>query len=215
MKIMLISMDLISNVSTTRLQILEPKFNSPDVLIHYTKNNSDPLLDGFVTKNYIPVHSSCTLQLIGAKIDNTISPLYTYEINYSNKSDKFVCHQIKKEEYIFDESYKTEVFDNTALIQLDDNSVVRSRYYPTDPSIDLDRCTYLRVTSAYRNRLDKIAYDFYNNPEYWWVIAESNRDVIIDPLNVPVGTNLILPDITDVSFRGQLARNLERSDFKL
>lgn len=43
-------------------------------------------------------------------------------------------------------------------------------------------------------RLDTLAYQYYGDPDYWWVIALANR--IMDPFTLPVGQQLRIP--TDV-----------------
>ena len=34
---------------------------------------------------------------------------------------------------------------------------------------------------------------YYNTPKYWWIIALSNY--ILDPFDIPVGTNLRIPPL--------------------
>lgn len=41
------------------------------------------------------------------------------------------------------------------------------------------------------DRLDLLAYRYYGDEEYWWVIALSNR--ILDPFSLVVGTKLRIP----------------------
>lgn len=52
--------------------------------------------------------------------------------------------------------------------------------------------TFFKVTYQYENRLDLIAFKFYNNQLYWWVIAYASN--IKDPFNVPSGTVLRIPN---------------------
>lgn len=53
--------------------------------------------------------------------------------------------------------------------------------------------TYITVTTETENRLDLIAYNKYGSARYWWIIAMANY--IIDPFDVPIGTNLRIPPI--------------------
>lgn len=53
---------------------------------------------------------------------------------------------------------------------------------------------YYTVTIEDANRLDIISNYFYNTPRFWWVVALANY--ILDPFDVPVGTNLRIPPIT-------------------
>jgi hypothetical protein len=50
---------------------------------------------------------------------------------------------------------------------------------------------YITVDENYENRLDKVAYDYYNTVLLWWVIAQASN--IRNPLYVPVGTVLRIP----------------------
>lgn len=43
------------------------------------------------------------------------------------------------------------------------------------------------------DRLDALANRFYQRSDYWWVIADANPGVSIDPL--PVGTLLRIPNV--------------------
>ena len=52
--------------------------------------------------------------------------------------------------------------------------------------------SYHIVTQKDVNRLDLVAYQYYNNSLLWWVIAEASN--ITDPFNVPINTVLRIPD---------------------
>lgn len=52
---------------------------------------------------------------------------------------------------------------------------------------------YTVVTNITKDRLDIIANEYYGTPRYWWIIAQANY--IIDPFDVPVGTQLRIPSI--------------------
>lgn len=54
-----------------------------------------------------------------------------------------------------------------------------------------DEDQYTTVTNITKDRLDIIANEYYGTPRYWWVIAQANY--IIDPFDVPVGTQLRIP----------------------
>jgi hypothetical protein len=43
-------------------------------------------------------------------------------------------------------------------------------------------------------RLEQIAYKYYNNPEYWWVIPEYNPE-ILDFTNIKPNTILRIPNV--------------------
>lgn len=59
---------------------------------------------------------------------------------------------------------------------------------------------FFTVTESEENRLDLVSYSYYGTPNYWWVIAIANY--IIDPFNVPVGTNLRIPPIVSLYNEG-------------
>ena len=53
---------------------------------------------------------------------------------------------------------------------------------------------YIPVNTRYENRLDLVAYDYYNNVNLWWFIALASD--IRNPLDVPEGTTLRIPPLT-------------------
>lgn len=54
--------------------------------------------------------------------------------------------------------------------------------------------TYHRIESHELNRLDLLAYKYYQNPLLWWVIAQANN--IFDPFSeISVGTLIRIPSI--------------------
>jgi nucleoid-associated protein YgaU len=71
-----------------------------------------------------------------------------------------------------------------------------SRYYFSIPGyqeipVSSNDLAYT-VQSGEEGRLDKISYKFYDNVQYWWVIAVAND--IINPLSVKAGDSLRIPD---------------------
>ena len=63
------------------------------------------------------------------------------------------------------------------------------------PESENDR--YYQVESGDKNRLDLIAYKYYNKANLWWVIALAND--IRNPLEIEVGEILRIP-ATDVLY---------------
>lgn len=55
------------------------------------------------------------------------------------------------------------------------------------------RDLYHEVSSGERGKLDIIAYRYYGNVRFWWVIAQANR--VINPLRLEPGTQLRIPPI--------------------
>ena len=64
---------------------------------------------------------------------------------------------------------------------------------------------YMTVSLREENRLDIISNDYYNTPNYWWVIALGNY--IIDPFTIPVGTYLRIPQISSLYNQGEVLNN--------
>lgn len=60
--------------------------------------------------------------------------------------------------------------------------------------------SYHLITIEDENRLDMIALSYYGTPRYWWVIALANN--IIDPFDVPKGTELRIPLIETLFNKG-------------
>lgn len=59
---------------------------------------------------------------------------------------------------------------------------------------NLGNITYDVHTYVEGQRLDQIAFNYYNRPSLWWVIAEFNPQ-IKDPMNIAPGTKLIIPHV--------------------
>ena len=70
----------------------------------------------------------------------------------------------------------------------DGRNVYRSRIYPEIPLSDND----IYVASETGDRLDTIAYQYYNNSSYWWIIASANN-IHNAPFGLKDGTILRIP----------------------
>lgn len=57
---------------------------------------------------------------------------------------------------------------------------------------DLGLMSYSEYRWKSGDRLDQLATDFYRDPEKWWIIAESNPE-ILDIQRIPAGTVLRIP----------------------
>lgn len=69
------------------------------------------------------------------------------------------------------------------------------QYIETYDGIDIKKSntdSFYIVEKGFENRLDLISFKYYNNPLFYWIIAEASG--IIDPFNVPAGTVLRIPD---------------------
>jgi hypothetical protein len=70
----------------------------------------------------------------------------------------------------------------------DGRNVYRSRIYPEIPVSDND----IYVASETGDRLDTLAYQYYNNSSYWWIIAAANN-IHNAPFGLKDGTILRIP----------------------
>jgi hypothetical protein len=70
----------------------------------------------------------------------------------------------------------------------DGRNVYRSRIYPEIPLSDND----IYVASETGDRLDTLAYQYYNNSSYWWIIASANN-IHNAPFGLKDGTILRIP----------------------
>jgi hypothetical protein len=85
-------------------------------------------------------------------------------------------------------------YQNIPIVKLDGSGSLyyRNNIYPTIQPTNTDY--YVITTSG--DRLDLLAYDFYQDSSLWWVIASANA-LPGDSINPPVGIQLRIP--TDLS----------------
>lgn len=51
------------------------------------------------------------------------------------------------------------------------------------------------ITNTYEYRPDLLAYDLYNNSNLWWVFAQRNPNILVDPLfDFRAGVKIFLPN---------------------
>ena len=63
-----------------------------------------------------------------------------------------------------------------------------------------DDIPYVLYTVKAHDTLDSIALQYYNNPTFFWVIADFNH--IQDPyINLQIGSTLKIPTLSDISFK--------------
>jgi phage tail protein X len=88
---------------------------------------------------------------------------------------------------------------NKTLSVLDD-SQIEIRYYkrPLYGSIPVS-INDLYVITTVGDRLDNLAYQFYNNSAYYWVIAQANPNIINKAsLFLPEGVQIRIPSNPEV-----------------
>ena len=79
-------------------------------------------------------------------------------------------------------------------------------YHPIDNKYIYGTTAYLKDTTPYvvhivkkNDTLDSLALFYYNNPTYYWIIADFNR--IIDPYEpLTVGTQIKIPSFSNIEF---------------
>lgn len=78
-------------------------------------------------------------------------------------------------------------------IQTNKLNVTGSQYYQTNiyPTIEPTNQDYYVITTA-EDRLDLLAYDFYQDTSLWWIIASANN-LPGDSIYPPAGIQLRIP----------------------
>lgn len=80
-------------------------------------------------------------------------------------------------------------YDNLSSKTLDDGrKVYRSKIYPSIPLRDDD----IYVATETGDRLDTLAYQYYQNASLWWIIAAANN-IHNAPFGLEDGTMLRIP----------------------
>jgi hypothetical protein len=80
-------------------------------------------------------------------------------------------------------------YKNNETKKLNDGRVVfKSKIYPKIPKSDAD----IYIVTQTGDRLDSIAYQFYENSSLWWIIASANN-IHDAPFGLPDGTQLRIP----------------------
>ena len=87
-------------------------------------------------------------------------------------------------------------YDNNIIYKTADNKpYYKGKIYPEIPFLDTD--DYIVTTDG--DRLDTIAYSYYNDSELWWVISAANNHITQGSLFPIPGTQLRVPtDIANV-----------------
>lgn len=127
-----------------------------------------------------------------------------YTIRNSNISPAYLAQfrEVFDElEYLQPREYKdVSRYKRVRTIQDKDTAKV---YHETMNQYTVDKAehesTYI-VGVETENRLDLISYRCYSTSKYWWVIALANY--IIDPFDVPYGTVLRIPPLTQLYNNG-------------
>lgn len=80
-------------------------------------------------------------------------------------------------------------YENNETKKLNDGRLVyKSKLYPKIPKSDQD----IYIVTQTGDRLDTLAYQFYEDSSLWWIIASANN-VHDAPFALPDGTELRIP----------------------
>jgi hypothetical protein len=95
-----------------------------------------------------------------------------------------------------------ERYDNIPIIQTTATvqypKIIRYRASTRYPDIPLSENDVFLYTIR-GDRLDNLAYQFYGDPTYWWIISIANPDLPNDSLYPTLGFQLRIPsDVTQI-----------------
>lgn len=91
----------------------------------------------------------------------------------------------------------------SSLIKEDGKKRYSTARYPFLPYKDTD----VYIIGRSRERLDLLAYNYYNDPSLWWVIAEANN-IAKGTLSVPVNKRIRIPYPVSTVELNQLIKEL-------
>lgn len=80
----------------------------------------------------------------------------------------------------------------------------KNRYYPNIPLSESD----VYVITTVGDRLDSLAFSYYNDATLWWIIAAANNNITKGALYPAPGTQLRIP--TDLNGVLQLINNFNQ-----
>ncbi len=81
-------------------------------------------------------------------------------------------------------------YDNNVIHQtIDKKQYYKGKIYPTIPFSDTDDY----VVTTIGDRLDVLAYNYYNDSELWWVISTANNHITQGSIFPKPGTQLRMP----------------------
>jgi phage tail protein X len=75
------------------------------------------------------------------------------------------------------------------LINKDGQRYFKAKKYPPIPPAESD----IYVVTVQGDRLDLLAYDYYNDAELWWIISIANEQLAQNSLIIPEGIQIRIP----------------------
>ena len=87
-------------------------------------------------------------------------------------------------------------YDNKTILKTSDGTpYYKGKMYPNIPLSEAD----VYVITTIGDRLDSLAYSYYNDVNYWWVIAAANNNATKGSMFPVPGTQLRIPtDLNNV-----------------
>lgn len=88
-------------------------------------------------------------------------------------------------------------YEDTAILKTayTNRPYYKGKFYPNIPLSESD----VYVITTVGDRLDNLAYSYYNDPTLWWVIATANNNITKGQLYPIPGTQLRIPtDLNNV-----------------
>lgn len=80
-------------------------------------------------------------------------------------------------------------YDNTPILTKNYRPYYKSKFYPNIPLSESD----IYVITTVGDRLDSLAYSYYQDATLWWVISMANNNVTRGALYPIPGTQLRIP----------------------
>jgi hypothetical protein len=78
---------------------------------------------------------------------------------------------------------------NTLKLTSSGKRYYKGKIYPNIPFLETD----VYVITTIGDRLDLIAYDYYNDAELWWIISVANNNITKGSMFPTPGTQLRIP----------------------
>ena len=89
----------------------------------------------------------------------------------------------------------TRYDNNIVLYTIQGKPYYKGKVYPNIPLSESD----VYVITTVGDRLDSLAYSYYNDTNYWWIISVANNNVTNGSLFPAPGTQLRIPtDLNNV-----------------
>jgi hypothetical protein len=88
-----------------------------------------------------------------------------------------------------------ERYSSTDILKTANTNIpyYKGKFYPDIPLLETDEY----VITTVGDRLDSLAFSYYNDPTLWWVIAAANNNITKGALYPVPGTQLRVP--TDIN----------------